>query len=326
MGAPTTFIVPRLVSHCSFQIHINRHRKQITTETNRWLVKQKNLQSDDLRRLHGLNCGLLTAMCYPTASAPHLRVCNDFLTYLFFLDNLSDDMNDLAIAATADTVLSTLRSPDTYQASHIGKMTKDFYNRMVLTASAGTQQRFIETFGLFFQSIQKQAQDRASGAIPNLDSYISLRRDTSGCKPSFALIEYANNLNLPDIVMEHSVIVSLGEAANDLVTWSNDIFSYRVENAKGDTHNMITVVMNELGLELQPAVNFVGRKCKESIDRFVDHRRKIPAWSPSIDEQVQIYVEGLANWIVGSLHWSFATERYFGKKGAEVKANHIVEL
>ncbi|KAK7020815.1 hypothetical protein R3P38DRAFT_2534909 [Favolaschia claudopus] len=192
MGTPATFTVPRLVLHCSFQIHINRHRRHIlyikglvTTETNRWLVKQKNLQTDDLRRLHGLNCGLLTAMCYPTASAPHLRVCNDFLTYLFFLDNLSDDMNDLSIAATADTVLSTLRNPDTCRASHIGKMTKDFYKRMVLTASTGTQQRFIETFGLFFQSIQKQAHDRASGAIPNLDSYISLQGYTDLRNPHY---------------------------------------------------------------------------------------------------------------------------------------------
>jgi hypothetical protein len=42
-----------------------------------------------------------------------------------------------------------------------------------------------------------------------------------GCKTSFVLIEYANNLNIPDEVMEHPFIIGLGEAANDLVTWSN---------------------------------------------------------------------------------------------------------
>ena len=31
----------------------------------------------------------------------------------------------------------------------------------------------------------------------------------------------AYNLDIPDEVMEHPVIRSLGEAANDLVTWSN---------------------------------------------------------------------------------------------------------
>lgn len=42
-----------------------------------------------------------------------------------------------------------------------------------------------------------------------------------GCKTSFVLIEYANNLTIPDEVMNHPVITALGEAANDLVTWSN---------------------------------------------------------------------------------------------------------
>lgn len=31
----------------------------------------------------------------------------------------------------------------------------------------------------------------------------------------------ANNLDIPDEVMYHPVVRSLGEAANDLVTWSN---------------------------------------------------------------------------------------------------------
>ena len=69
--------------------------------------------------------------------------------------------------------------------------------------------------------MSQQALDRADGAIPDLESYIALRRDTSGCKPCWALIEYANNLDIPDEIMEHPIIRSLGEAANDLVTWSN---------------------------------------------------------------------------------------------------------
>lgn len=93
----------------------------------------------------------------------------------------------------------------------------------------------------FFQSVTQQALDRANGVIPDLDSYIALRRDTSGCKPCWALIECesyfytskvivtvvltpladANNLKIPDEVMDHPTIRALGEATNDLVTWSN---------------------------------------------------------------------------------------------------------
>jgi len=105
-----------------------------------------------------------------------------------------------------------------------------------------------------------------------------------------------------------------------------DIFSYNVEQSKGDTHNMIPVVMNEEGLDLQSAVDFVGTMCKQSIDRFMDDWANIPSWGPKIDKDVDVYVTGLADWIVGSLHWSFESERYFGKTGRQVKATRVVNI
>jgi len=126
--------------------------------------------------------------------------------------------------------------------------------------------------------------------------------------------------------MEHPIILSLGEATNDLVTWSNDIFSFNVEQSKGDTHNMIVVIMKQEGVDLQTAVDFVGSLCKQSIDRFIQDRKNLPSWGAEIDKEVQIYVQGLADWIVGSLHWSFESERYFAKNGLEVKLTRIVNL
>lgn len=89
---------------------------------------------------------------------------------------------------------------------------------------------------------------------------------------------------------------------------------------------MIPVVMNQEGMDLQTAVDFVGNMCKQSIDRFNEERSRLPSWGPEIDREVAIYVDGLANWIVGSLHWSFESERYFGKKGRQVKATRVVNL
>ena len=89
---------------------------------------------------------------------------------------------------------------------------------------------------------------------------------------------------------------------------------------------MIPVVMHQEGVDLQTAVDFVGNMCKQSIDRFNEDRANLPSWGPEIDRDVSIYVDGLANWIVGSLHWSFETERYFGKTGRQVKATRTVEI
>jgi Terpene synthase family 2, C-terminal metal binding len=180
----------------------------------------------------------------------------------------------------------------------------------------GCTERFIHTMDLFFKAVAQQSADRAQGWIPDLESYVPLRRDTSGCKPCFALIEYAAGIDLPDYVVEHPTIRALEEATNDLVTWSNvypspvsllgvlytliqDIFSYSVERSRYDTHNMIPIMMFHQNFTLQEAVDFVGDLCKSSIERFEADRVSIPSWGPDIDRDVATYVDGLQNWIVG---------------------------
>ncbi|KAI0072940.1 terpenoid synthase [Panus rudis PR-1116 ss-1] len=319
-------VIPDLVSHCDFPLRENRHEKLASRECKQWLFRGGKMSDRKRLAFHGLKAGLLTSWCYPKCAYPQLRVCCDFMNWLFHLDNITDDLDNNGTSRTAVDIMTVLYHPETYRpVSNEGRMTRDYWRRLIQTGTPGMQQRFMETMDFFFQAVTQQAIDRANGVVPDLESYISLRRDTSGCKPCWALIEYAYNLTIPDEVMEHPIIRALGEAANDLVTWSNDIFSYNVEQSKGDTHNMIVVMMRQ-GLSLQEAVDFVGDLCKESIDRFIEDRKNLPSWGEEIDRQVQIYADGLADWIVGSLHWSFESERYFAKSGLEVKKTRVVNL
>jgi hypothetical protein len=89
---------------------------------------------------------------------------------------------------------------------------------------------------------------------------------------------------------------------------------------------MICVFMTNDGLDLQQAVDRIGELCKQTIDTFVENQARVPSWGDDIDQDVKLYVNGLQEWIVGSLHWSFMTTRYFGNNGGAVKATRIVEL
>src|ERR1700691_1307344 len=77
--APTKIILPDLVSHCTFDIKVNRHRKQAGSASKRCLFRGDNLTLKKRRSFHGLKAGLLTSMCYPDAGYPQLRVCCDFM-------------------------------------------------------------------------------------------------------------------------------------------------------------------------------------------------------------------------------------------------------
>jgi hypothetical protein len=99
-----------------------------------------------------------------------------------------------------------------------------------------------------------------------------------------------------------------------------------MEQSKGDTHNMIAVLMHRDNIPLQTAVERVGDICRDAIDRYNNWRRKLPSWGPEIDRDVARYADGLADWMLGVMHWSFETERYFGRHAKVVKREQVVRL
>ncbi|KAF8553321.1 terpenoid synthase [Imleria badia] len=264
--ASTTIILPDLISYCMFDLHTNRNHKLVFIESNRWLLNgDPDLDEAARRAFHALKAGTLAAMSYSRAGYPLLRVCSVFVNWIFHLENLSDDMDNHGIDNVANVVTNSIHHPHTYRSpARLNRITKHFYKRIMQTAAPGACQRFQEGFEFFIQAVQQQALDRDSGTIPDLES----------------------------------------RSPNDLATWSNDIYSYDLEQSKGQTHNMIDVIMHEKGLD----------------------RANLPSWGPAIDADVCLYVDGLARWMVGSLHWSFETVRYFGKAGKQVKATRLVTL
>ena len=170
-------------------------------------------------------------------------------------------------------------------------------------------------------------QTESSRTSKPIVQYIKRRCDTSGCKPVFDLIEYSLDLELPDDIVKHPVIVTLNQGTNDLVMWSNmsatlpplpppphstpcanennvkDLFSDNVEQSHIDMHNMICIFMIHDGLSLQQAIDHVGEICKQTIDAFIENQMQVPSWGDDgVDRDVWLYVNSLQEWIVGSLH------------------------
>ncbi|KAI0306699.1 isoprenoid synthase domain-containing protein [Multifurca ochricompacta] len=318
---PTFFVLPDLVSHCPFSLTYHHDGDAVAAESLKWILSYvPHFSQNKVTAMCGLKAGELTAYCYNNCTSERLRVVSDFMNYLFHLDDVSDGFLARDAAGLADWVMNAFEWPDTYhpvpgqqwgiEEISAAKLARDYWSRCIRDCAPAVQQRFKSSMQMFFQAVHQQALFRANGVIPDLETYIDMRRDTSGCKPVFDLIEYSLDLELPDVVVEHPVIMALNQGVNDLVTWSNDIFSYNVEQSRGDTHNMICVFMIHDGLSLQRAVDRVGEMCKQTVENFGR----------------QLYVNGLREWIVGSLHWSFMTTRYFGENGALAKTTRIVDL
>jgi alpha-muurolene/germacrene-A/gamma-muurolene/(+)-delta-cadinol synthase len=75
--------------------------------------------------------------------------------------------------------------------------------------------------GLFFKAVESEARSRETGFIFDINSYVVHRRDNSGCRPGFDLLEYTLGIDLPDFVIKNDVFRGLSQCANDFVALSN---------------------------------------------------------------------------------------------------------
>lgn len=227
----TSFILPDLVSHCSFPLSYNVHGDEVAKQSVDWLdTNCPDLTAKQRRALRGLQAGELTAYCYHTASAERLRVVSDFMNYLFHLY----DFFFLVLWHAANFIPETILAmgwwperPTSFQMSswmHFGSPTStgppvvlerssqmssltpessreskprfsfnvysrfcsylpyllSFWGRCIPNCGPGAQSRFKETLELFFEAVNIQANARDQGVVPDLESYIDVRRDTSG--------------------------------------------------------------------------------------------------------------------------------------------------
>ena len=73
----------------------------------------------------------------------------------------------------------------------------------------------------FFKAVKSEAKSREDGSLPRTDDYLVLRRDNSGCRPCFDLMEYALGIDLSSAVLENPIIQTLSDCANDYIALTN---------------------------------------------------------------------------------------------------------
>ncbi|KAG1725838.1 isoprenoid synthase domain-containing protein [Suillus lakei] len=323
---PSTFIFPNLLDDFQYPLRQNPHCDPVSRASEQWLLNGARLVEPESTAFLQMDAGALTAACYPDADALHFRVCVDFLNFIFTIDDWME-FGIIDARGARESCISALRDPINFHTEELAaKMCKSYFSRFKMTGGPGCTERFIQAMDLFFIALAQQVDDHAQGRTLDLKSYITLRRDTVCCKGVFALIEYAAQIDLPGEVVSHPVFVAMEEAANDHLSWVNDIFSYNKEQSRHDTHNIVPVLMLEQGLDLQGAADYTGRLIADSVKRFEDNRGILPLWGEEIDKQVALYVEGLQNWMVGSLHWHYDCLRYAGENGHVINQDQTMKL
>nr|QJQ03973.1 Pro1 [Armillaria gallica] len=321
--------LPDTLANWQWPRHLNPHYAEVKKASAAWAKSFRAFQTKAQEAFDRCDFNLLASFAYPLADEARLRSGCDLMNLFFVIDEYSDVSTEEEVRAQKDIVMDAIRNTEKPRPAGEwigGEVSRQFWDLAKKTASTQAQKRFIDTFDEYLESVVQQAADRNNSHVRGIESYLEVRRNTIGAKPSFALLEF--DMQLPDESHQSSGYQrNLRKSCIDMLCLGNDVVSYNLEQARDDDgHNIVTIAMNELRTDVAGAMIWVDEYHKQLESRFMENFKKVPRWGGPIDLQVARYCDGLGNWVRANDQWSFESERYFGKKGPEIIQRRWITL
>jgi len=321
MSELPNYYLPDLLSQWPWPRVLNPHYEECKRESEAWLRSFEALDPKSQNLFDRCNVSLLSGLGYPLLDKDCLRAACDLMDLFFIYDEYTDKLDGDGARNCADIVMDALRNPHKERPqgeSKLGEIARQFWVRTMKVSSEAAQKRFLESFSIYVYAVTDEALDRNGGHVRGIQDFLEVRRGTVAAYASYICVEMG--LYIPDEVMAHPAIGSLLALVADCTLLTNDLYSYNNEQAAGHGgHNILTVVMNEKGVDLNGALEWLAEYNDTVLSRFQAQYRMLPSWGPDLDPTVKTFVERLAFFIRGHDSWSFESERYFGPKGPEIQ-------
>ncbi|MBC8074024.1 MAG: hypothetical protein IAG13_37235 [Deltaproteobacteria bacterium] len=258
----------------------------------------------------------LTARAYPTAPLEHLLVVAQWNVWLFAHD---DGCDATASGRDPDALVALYRElggilhggRPRATASVAERAFADVIPRIFARASASWRERFTAAVDGYLAACVWEATNRVRQCVPSLEDYVEWRRDSGAVRTSIALVEVCERIDLDDEIIALPEVQALADACNDVVCWTNDIFSFPKERAEGDTHNLVMVLEHHrCPGDLEHAAAWAADMCNARVDDFVVMADDLPGFGDEVDRELDRFVDTLRARMRGNFDWAQESGRY----------------
>ncbi|KAF8160449.1 isoprenoid synthase domain-containing protein [Mycena galopus ATCC 62051] len=322
--------LPDIHKRWPFPVAYNRWEDTVSVETLAWIESLSILSDFQMEKFRAINFCSFASMAYAyLTDVHHFRVACDMVNLLFVLDDITDELSAQEVGYIAEISLAAFRNRQTPRplGEHpAGEMHRSFSERLHLIANPQIFDRFLVNYELYLKAVADEANERDHKRIrSSLDSYLTLRRETGAVRISFDLLLIPEEI--PSDILRDSRLARVENLGFDIVCVGNDILSFNVEQARGDTHNAVIVVMRERELSIQEAMDFVGQWYQQKIEDFYTAMQDLPPCpSVAIRNRVKMYFAAIANWITSNYEWSLRSGRYFPDGENPLESGWVVPL
>ncbi len=308
----------------------------VRPRTMHWVREHDLIRSDDAeRQFLSWDLALAAALTFPNAATTDdlLKITNFFAVGFLFDDQAdcrSTGSTDRYVRIAHEMLAIPLRPPGAplELVCPATVALRELWQRMTDEMSPQWCDRFALDYARFHAACAHEARLSVRGEVPDLATYIALRRATVGIFYSLDQTEWAGRYELAPQVVAHPLITELRAITNDIVAWMNDIHSHDRETARQDPHNLLTVLTHH-GMIATQALDVATRMTNTALRRFVRLRDEIPdmldklGLDSSERHAVGESVAGMENWIRGNHDWARTTGRY-RPTDAEVRPEDVL--
>ncbi len=284
-----------------------------------WLARRLGVvggRGMQIRRFRRGEFGLLTSMAYPGAQIDELVLCNDFNTYLFYVDDQAEEDESYGkrpelleeyfkghIRALRTGLAAWDEDPGT-------RLLQSIRTRLLQRASSAWLERFSSDLeDYLLRGTLVGARHWTSGTVPTPPAYMAQRAWDSAVYCSQDLAEAVCGGVLSGAVRGDPEFQETRSLVTRVVAFTNDLVSYAKEVQRhASPNNLVHVLSVHQRLNLEEAIRAVIEVVNRDVVAFESLAGALDARHDSA--QLRAYQACQRAWMAGNLEWSLRSGRY----------------
>ncbi|MFD4995646.1 terpene synthase family protein [Streptomyces buecherae] len=285
-------------------------------EATAWIVQHGLITDAATDAFAGIAFGHLAARGEPEASYEDLLLLAQWLALAFVLDDQHDHLirhDQLSAWQSVEDAITRTLDHATPRQPHRNPLTRafaDLYGRIRGRLEPTAHRRFTAHFRNIMESLNEEARNRAPNSVPTITDYILLRRHSSQIPAILDLSEAALNVEVAPEIRASPIFQELYWSAIDVISWTNDIFSFPKEQSCGDTNNLPVLLCAQHRCRPEEAIRMTEQRILERLEDFDSALQRLPRTMNALDFYDPLarsaalqMAYNLQDWMIGGDVW-----------------------
>lgn len=287
---------------------------EIDAHDRAWVHAMGIVDSDRAAKKHAaIRCASFAASTYANAPAAVATLGANLISWLYLFDDALAEGHDGETQAELrerfaafEQLARTGRLPADANAFHHALV--DLVARGEALGGAAWRERFADGLAFYMEGCAQELPFRRTGRVPTFAEYRGIKLRSVGAEPVYDLVELALPRPLPTAEVRSVWITEARRAAAFLCAWVNDIYSFPKEARDGDPLNLVAVLMQEHGVDVDAAVDLAIERYARDLGRFDALLAR--ARAHGVPATTDAILRGLEGWVHGNRAWTGSCGRY----------------